>query len=328
MIETDQQRRKLAAARLSVISNSGLIIIKIIAGLLSGSVSIISEAIHSGVDLLAAFIALFSVKTSHVPADELHPFGHGKIENISGTIEALLIFIAAGWIVYEAVDKLLYVRPLTSLGLGMAVMLISALVNWAVSRFLFKVGREADSIAIQADAWHLRTDVYTSSGVMAGLALIWLGGLLVPETNLHWLDPVCAIAVALIIIHAAYELTVKSAMDLLDAKLPEDEEIWIGGLISEYRPSLHGFHKMRTRKSGNFRFVEFHIKVDPDMSVEASHHITEELSSRIEKQYPKASVTVHTEPCDGKCQDHCLAGCLLNEIERDKLKQIVNDAGS
>lgn len=113
MIETDQQRRKLAAARLSVISNSGLIIIKIIAGLLSGSVSIISEAIHSGVDLLAAFIALFSVKTSHVPADELHPFGHGKIENISGTIEALLIFIAAGWIVYEAVDKLLYVRPLT-----------------------------------------------------------------------------------------------------------------------------------------------------------------------------------------------------------------------
>lgn len=174
--DSDLQRRKMAAARLSVYSNSGLILVKLIVGVLSGSVSIISEAIHSGVDLLAAFIALFSVRTSHIPADDIHPFGHGKIENISGTIEALLIFLAAGWIVYEALDKLMNVKPLESLGLAVGVMMVSSAVNWLVSSLLFRVGRESESIALQADAWHLRTDVYTSLGVMASLALIWLGG--------------------------------------------------------------------------------------------------------------------------------------------------------
>lgn len=320
--EVGLQRRKMAAARLSVYSNSSLILIKVIAGVLSGSVSIISEAVHSGVDLLAAFIALFSVKTSSLPADEVHPFGHGKIENISGTIEALLIFLAAGWIVYEAIDKLMNVKPLAALSLGVGVMMVSSVVNWLVSSILFRVGRESESIALQADAWHLRTDIYTSLGVMTGLALIWLGGIIYPRVYLQWLDPACAIFVALIITHAAYKLTVTSGRDLVDAKLPEEEERWIMHLISEYRPSLHGFHRLRTRKAGNFRFVEFHIKVDPDMSVESSHDITEELATRIEKHFPKASVTVHTEPCGTECEEKCLAGCFLSQHERDNMIQM------
>src|SRR5512136_1708331 len=147
----DAQRQKSAVAWLSVISNTALVTGKLIIGLLIGSVSVISEAIHSGVDLLAAVIALFAVKTSHRVADEDHPFGHGKVENISGTIEALLIFLAAGWIIYEAAHKLIRPEPLEAVGWGVGVMLVSSIANIVVSQMLFKVGRETDSMALQAD---------------------------------------------------------------------------------------------------------------------------------------------------------------------------------
>ncbi len=162
----DLQKRKESAARLSVLSNSFLVVFKVIIGVAIGSVSIISEAIHSGVDLLAAVIAMFSVKTSSVPADERHPFGHGKIENISGFVEALLIFGAAFWIIFEALQKLNVPDVMENPQWGVGVMLFSAVMNFIVSQKLFQVGKEADSIALHADAWHLRTDVYTSAGVM------------------------------------------------------------------------------------------------------------------------------------------------------------------
>ncbi|MBU3932000.1 MAG: cation diffusion facilitator family transporter, partial [Proteobacteria bacterium] len=146
----DVQSRKMRVAGLSVISNTILVVLKLVVGLLIGSVSIMSEAIHSGVDLLAAVIALISVRTSSLPADTKHPFGHGKVENISGTIEALLIFVASGWIIFEAIRKLLHPRPIEYVGWGVVVMLISAAVNLVVSEMLFKVGIETDSIALQA----------------------------------------------------------------------------------------------------------------------------------------------------------------------------------
>lgn len=315
------QRRKERVALLSVASNSVLVVMKLVVGLTIGSVSIISEAIHSAVDWLAAVIALFSVKTSSLPADERHPFGHGKIENISGTIEALLIFVAAGWIIFEAVKKILHPEPIEDLGWGVGVMLVSAVVNIVVSERLFKVGRETDSVALQADAWHLRTDVYTSAGVMVSLAAIWLGARIFPDLDLHWLDPAAAIGVALLIIKAAYDLTIQSARDLLDVNLPGEEEDWIRERILERRPVVHGFHQLRTRKSGHFRFVEFHLQVDPQMTVLDSHNITEELSDRIEKRFPHTSVTIHMEPCEGNCVGHCLEGCLLTPERRLEIQR-------
>jgi cation diffusion facilitator family transporter len=305
------RNRKIAVALLSVISNTALTIVKLAAGFVIGSVSILSEAIHSAMDLLAALVALVSVRKSGMPADTRHPFGHGKIENISGTIEALLIFVAAGWIIYEAIDRLFEPRPLQRFGWGIGVMLFSAGVNTVVSALLFKVGKETDSVALEADAWHLRTDVYTSIGVTLSLLVVWVGERVFAGVQLDWLDPVAAIGVALLIIKAAYDLTLKSARDLMDARLPEDEEIRIHQLIRSHSPDIHGFHDLRTRKAGGFRFVEFHMKVDPHMTVEDSHRITEEIADRIEKQFPGASVTIHTEPCDGKCQKKCLEGCLL-----------------
>jgi cation diffusion facilitator family transporter len=320
----DAQTRKVRVAVLSVISNITLVVLKIIVGALIGSVSILSEAIHSGVDLIAAIIALFSVRTSSIPPDKRHPFGHGKIENISGTIEALLIFAAACWIIFEAIKRLRHPEPLEALGWGVGVMLISAVANYFVSQRLFKVGKETDSVALAADAWHLRTDVYTSAGVMIGLALIWLGERIYPGIDLNWLDPAAAIAVALLIIKAAYDLTIQSAKDLLDVTLPPEEESWIRQRILQHQPVIHGFHRLRTRKSGHFRFVEFHLKVDPDMSVQISHAITEDLSLSIEKQFPGTSVMIHIEPCDGDCEGDCLQGCLLPEQERQEQQQRLN----
>ncbi|MFH1080081.1 MAG: cation diffusion facilitator family transporter [Pseudomonadota bacterium] len=312
----DAQSRKVRVAALSVISNTTLVVMKLIVGLLIGSISIISEAIHSGVDLVAAMIALFSVKTSSIPPDKQHPFGHGKIENISGAIEAMLIFAAAVWIIFEAVQKLRNPEPLKTPGWGVGVMTVSVMVNYFVSTILFKVAKETDSIALEADAWHLRTDVYTSAGVVVSLMLIWSGQASFPGTDLGWLDPVAAIAVAVLIIKAAYDLTRRSSKDLLDTTLPPEEEAWIRQRILHHGPAICGFHQLRTRKSGHFRFVEFHLKVDPEMSVQISHAITEDLSLGIERQFPSTSVMIHIEPCDGDCKGNCLQGCLLSEQRR------------
>lgn len=315
---TALQKRKERVALLSVASNSFLVLFKVIVGVAIGSVSIISEAIHSGVDLLAAIIAMVSVKTSSVPADDHHPFGHGKIENISGFVEALLIFAAAFWIIFEAVNKLKAPQVMENAEWGVGVMLFSAVMNFIVSQKLFKVGREADSIALQADAWHLRTDVYTSAGVMFGLSVIWLGHKFYPNPNIHWIDPVAAICVAFLIMHAAYELTVHSLRDLIDAKLPMDEEDYVREMISR-EPSIYGYHQLRTRKAGHERFVEFHIKVDPHMSVHDSHSITKILKKNIREKFTNCVITIHIEPCDGECTDVCVAGCLLPESKRRKI---------
>ncbi len=309
----DSGRRKNRAALVSVISNTFLVSTKLAVGFWIGSVSVISEAIHSGVDLVAAIIAWFSVRTSSKPADKDHAFGHGKIENISGTVEALLIFLAAGWIIYEAFQKFIRPEPIDEPVLGVVIMLVSTVTNMFVSRMLFRVGRETDSVALLADAWHLRTDVYTSIGVMGGLALIWLGQRLFPNYHLGWIDSACAIAVALLIIKAAYGLTLQSARDLLDASLPAEEERWIRNLVESRRDAIKGYHAFRTRKAGHYRFIEFHIQVDPQMTVESSHTLTQDLSRAIVDKMPHATITIHVEPCTQKCNDKCLAGCLLPE---------------
>jgi cation diffusion facilitator family transporter len=302
---------KARVALLSVVSNALLVAAKLIIGILTGSVSIISEAIHSAVDLVAALIAFVSVRASAEPADAQHPFGHGKFENISGAVEALLIFVAAGWIIWEAVHKIIRPQELELVGWGIGVMLVSAVANWLVSRRLFRVGEQTDSVALKADAWHLRTDVYTSVGVMVGLAIVWTVERWFPQADVHWVDPVVALAVALLIIKAAWDLTAESVRDLLDARLPEGEEALIRAHIAALGPAIRGFHGLRTRKAGATRFVQVHVVVDPAMSVHDSHELSDALESAIMEHYPAAHVTVHVEPCVKQCTDRCLAGCLM-----------------
>jgi cation diffusion facilitator family transporter len=292
----DLQNEKSAVAWLSVVSNTTLVLLKCAVGLMIGSVAVISEGIHSAVDLVAALIALFAVKKSGKPADKDHPFGHGKVENISGTVEAILIFFAAAWIIYEAVHKLMHPAPMEAAGWGVAVMLLSTVANTIVSQRLFRVGRKSESAALLADAWHLRTDVYTSAGVLGGLLFIWIGRWLLPGVDLQWLDPVAAIAVALLIFKAAYDLTLEAGRDLLDAKLPEGEEQLIRDHLAEFFPTIRGVHRFRTRKSGQIRFVEFHMRVDGTMTVNQAHDLSHQIANAIEEHFPGTNINIHVEP--------------------------------
>lgn len=291
--------RKKAVAMLSVCSNTVLVVGKIVIGILIGSVSVISEGIHSGVDLIAAVIAFFAVRVSGRPEDEEHPFGHGKIENLSGTIEAVLIFLAAGWIIFEAGEKLLHPRPMGQIGWGIGIMLVSSVANLIVSHYLFKVGNETDSVALQADAWHLRTDVWTSVGVMSGLVVVWIGEALFPRLHLAWIDPVAAIGVAFLIFSAAWHLTVESGRDLLDASLPDAETKWLRAYLRQWVHDKCDCRYLRTRKAGSTRFVEFDLLVEPSLSVEASHKICDKMTKEIIAKFGEfTKVVIHTEPKD------------------------------
>ncbi len=302
--------RKSRVAALSITSNAALVAVKLAGGLAMGSVSVISEAIHSAVDLAAAVIAFLSVRSAAKPPDRKHPFGHGKFENLSGAVEALLIFAAAGWIIREAILKLIAPHPMERAGLGAALMLVSTIVNWNVSTRLFKVGKETDSIALMADGWHLRTDVYTSAGVMAGLAVVWLNDVLGLGWRVAWVDPVAALCVACLILKAAWDLTAQSVHDLLDTSLPAEEEAWIRDLVKAHHPQVRGMHGMRTRKGGAERFVEFHLIVDETMHVKDAHDLSERIETAIEQHFPAIHVSIHIEPCYKPCSETCLAGCL------------------
>jgi cation diffusion facilitator family transporter len=308
---SEARRRKTRVAILSVASNTLLILFKIVVGLLIGSVAVISEAIHSAVDLVAALIALFAVRKASEAADECHPYGHGKFENISGTIEAVLIFLAAIWIIYSAVRKLLSPHAIEMPVWGVGVMLVSAIVNTIVSRRLFKVGRETESVALQADGWHLRTDVYTSLGVMLGLLVIWIAGLVWPGVNLSRIDPAVAIIVALMIMKAAYDLTREAARDLLDVSLPDSDVDWIPGFVKERWPAVRSFHHLRTRKAGSTRFIDFHLAVDDNMSVGAAHELGDEIVVAIKERVPDSRVHIHVEPCAFQCPESCETGCSI-----------------
>jgi cation diffusion facilitator family transporter len=312
-------RLKQNTAQLSVLSNTSLVLMKFVIGFAIGSVSIISEAIHSSMDLIAAVIAFISVRKSAEPPDAAHSFGHGKFEDISGLIEALLIFVAAILIIYEAVSKLLgrttvELQP-EMIILGIAVMGISALANWYVSHRLFIVAKESESIALESDAWHLRTDIYTSLGVFAGLVLIKL-------TRIQIFDPLVALCVAVVIMKAAYDLTKRSLTDLSDHSIPETDEKRIKEIICEHSSIYAGFHDLKTRRSGPEIFIEFHLVVPGDISVAQSHDLTDHLESDLNTEYPRATITIHVEPCtEGKC-NRCGSFCTFNEKHKGQNKPV------
>ncbi|AKG54282.1 cobalt-zinc-cadmium resistance protein [Dehalogenimonas sp. WBC-2] len=310
---------KSRAAALSVGSNAVLFILKVTVGLATGAVSILAEAIHSALDLTAAVIAFFGVRAADKPADREHPFGHGKWENVSGTIEALLIFIAAAWIIYEAIKRIIHGAEVELLGWGMAVMLVSVIANTIVSRHLFKTAKATDSIALEADGQHLRTDIMTSAGVLTGLVLVQI-------TGLKMLDPVVAIAVGLIIIKAAYDILKKSFGDIVDTGLPPEDEKIIVGILKEHRQQLAGFHGLRTRKAGAQRFAELHVVMPRDITVEKSHQICDHLESELKKRLPRLEITLHVEPCDDDCPE-CQVSCDSRKSPPGKNRRKVKPAG-
>lgn len=281
--------KRIRYASLSIFSNTLLIFLKIIAGILSGSVSIISEAIHSSMDLIASFIAFFSIKMSSKPADKQHPYGHGKIENISAVIEGLLILIAAILIIKEAIEKMIHPTEIENAYIAIAVMIISGIVNFFVSGKLYKVAKEEDSIALEADALHLKTDVYTSLGVGFGLLLIKL-------TGINILDPIIAIIVALLIVKEGWELISKAFSPLLDQKLDDEIEEKINLVLKKYNNQIIDYHRLRTRKSGDMSYIDFHLTVNGNLTVKESHDLSESIEHELEKIIKKANIFIHIDP--------------------------------
>lgn len=288
----DVQINKVKVARLSIISNACLTAGKLWVGLAMGSVGVISEALHSGLDLVASLIAFMAIRQSGKPADENHPYGHGKFENLAGITEALLILVAAIGIFSQAVPKLLHGSgELEALGLGATVMGVSALVNWMISRVLIKVGQETESPALVADGWHLRTDVYTSLGVFLGIGAIKITGYTI-------LDPIIAIAVGLLIVKAAVNLIRESMGSMLDASLPLEEEQIIKGVLLKYADKFLEFHGLRTRKAGPNRHVDLHLVVPRHMPISSAHLLCDQIEAEIKENLPGVEVLIHTEPCE------------------------------
>jgi len=286
---------KSRAAAVSVASNSTLVLLKLAVGFLSGSVSIISEAIHSANDLLASLIAWVSVSKSDKAADAEHPYGHGKVEAISGAVEAALIIMAAIWIVVEAVKKVMRGGETEHLGLGTAVMAVSVVVNILVSRYLFRVARREDSLALEADAHHLSTDVYTSLGVAVGLAIVWGARTFAGTNAFDIVDPIVAIAVALFILKIGVQLTLSSAGHLLDHSLPADELRTIEAILKSH-PEVLEWHNLRTRKSGSQRYVEAHVTLRGDLTLSMAHTAAHQMEKAINAALPSAQATLHVDP--------------------------------
>jgi cation diffusion facilitator family transporter len=285
---------KVQAARLSILSNATLVFLKLLVGAVSHSISIIAEAIHSGVDLIAAMIAFYAVRISAQPPDEAHAYGHGKYENISGTVEALLIIVAAFVIGIESVKKL-YHPVVLKAGLGVIVMLISALANLLVSANLFKVAKATDSIALEADGHHLRLDVFTSLGICLGLLAVYLAKGACPAVM--YIDPVLGLLVAFWVGWIGLQLSHKAIGPLLDMQLPLSEVERITEIIhSDER--VVGFHKLRTRKSGAQRHVDVHLIVPGKMSLSDAHELAEEIEDKIRAEFDHVSVLTHVEPDD------------------------------
>jgi cation diffusion facilitator family transporter len=295
---------KKGAPIVSVTSNTVLTIAKLTAGTITGSVSVLSEGIHSATDLLASLMALFSVRAASKPADDKHQFGHGKIENISGTVEGALIFAAAGYIVYESIQKLIHGVELEKLSLGIYVMGGAALTNILVSRHLRRVGKKTDSVAIEADAMHLLTDVYTAAGVFVALILVQITGWVI-------LDPIIAIVMALLIFRMAYQITAKSVGGLVDKRLPGHEVNRIARIVESHIGKIVSYKDLQTRKSGSERFAHLTLIVPKGMTVANAHAICDHIEEEVKEKFPTCHCILHTEPCIAATTGQCPPDCPL-----------------
>ena len=291
---------KARAALLSIFSNSALIAAKLAVAVLTGSVSILSEALHSGMDLAAAAMAFFSVRAADKPADRAHPFGHGKFESVSGAAEGALILLAAGLIIHSSVVRIVSgEHNLRFPAAGAAVMAFSVLVNTIVSTRLMRIARKTSSIALEADAWHLRTDVYTSAGVFAGMAFLTAAG----KFGWHWaahIDGFLAISIALVILRAGWGITRQSYHHLVDRALPEDEHDRLVSLLQSHYKEFVDFHSLRTRLAGNQRHIDFHLLLPPKMPLEEAHNLCDHLEADIHALLPRSEVLIHPEPASRK----------------------------
>lgn len=285
-------RSKTAAAAVSIVSNSILILVKVIAGTITGSVAILTEAMHSSIDLIASIVAFISVRKADVPADESHHYGHEKIENLAAVVEGILILVGSAVIAFEAIRRLALGGHVDHVGLGVAVVGGSALANIGVASLLARRARETESAALEADAAHLRSDALTSGGVLVALVLIGV-------TGEQWIDPVVALVVAAAITVSGVRILTRSSRVLVDEALPADELDAIRSTVMAFGArGVAGFHALRARRAGARRYVDLHVQFRAGTTLEDAHWTAHELADAIRGRLRGADVLVHLEPED------------------------------
>jgi cation diffusion facilitator family transporter len=281
---------KFGAARLSIISNTTLIVLKVAAGAITGSIAIITEAVHSSIDLLASIVAYLSLRKADEPADADHMYGHAKVENLAAAIEGMLILVGAGVILYESVHRLTAGGKVENIGVGITVIAVSAVVNVVVSTYLYRQARAHDSPALEGDAAHLRADAATSVAVLIGLVLIEV-------TGVQELDAIVALMVGSAIVYAGVRILSRSSRVLMDAALPAEELDVVRRAIADFPgPELVGFHKLRGRRAGSARHIDLHLQFAPGTSLERAHAVAHELQAAVRVTMPGADLLVHMEP--------------------------------
>lgn len=278
-------------AWLSIAAAVVTISIKVVAWWVSGSVGLLSDAAESVVNLVAAVVTLIALTIAAKPADDNHHFGHTKAEYFSAATEGIMIFVAALVIMVAAVDRLMSPQALENVGLGLAISAVASVVNGSVALVLLKAGRNHRSIALEADGHHLMTDVWTSVGVIVGVGLVMF-------TGWNWLDPVVAILVAVNILWTGWKLISSSVVGLMDSALPDEDNERLRAILQSFESQEIEFHAFRTRVSGSRRFMEFHMLVPGDWSVQEGHTQMDYVIEALKTDYPDLSITSHLEPIE------------------------------
>ncbi|MFW6105148.1 MAG: cation diffusion facilitator family transporter [Chloroflexota bacterium] len=292
---------KAGATKLLIAVVVGLIILKVIVSWLTGSISILAQATDSLLDLFAGLITFFAIRIAAKPADEEHRYGHGKVEDIAGVVQGILIFSAGGLIIYSAIVRIIKGSSIELAGAGIAVMAVSIVVSIFLSRHLLNVSRVTGSVALEANARNIAADVYSASAVLVGLAIVRF-------TGLDIIDPVLAIGVAAYILKIAVDTIRKPISGLLDETLPPSQQAVIEDCLRKHSREVSGFHGLRTRRSGSQSYIDLHLVMAKDISLERAHQICDRIEVEIQSTLGEASVTIHAEPCNNECEQ-CSAIC-------------------
>jgi len=279
-------------AAISLVTTAALLVLKLVLGLISGSIAVLSDAVDSGTDLTAGAAALISVRIAAQPADEEHPYGHGKVETISASVAATIIGIGGGVIVYQAVRRLISGGQEIDVGIGLIAMVIAAVANVLLAFFMRREAKRSQSMALGAEATHLQTNVVQAGTIIAGL-------LLVAVTGEEIFDPLVALGLAAYMGWTALGLVRIATSEMMDTALPDADLAAIHDVLVGHREHVRGFHRLRTRRAGAVRHVDMHVLVDPALTVEQVHPISDGIEHEIEARLPGTIAVIHVEPDDG-----------------------------
>jgi len=269
-----------------------LTVVKLVVGVMSGSVAVLASAIDSVLDMGVSIFNFFSIKKAEERPDEMFPYGKGKVQAIAGVIEGTVITISGIYIIYEAISKMIVGKETEYIGISVVVMLFSLFTTWFLVKYLLNIAESTDNIVIKADALHYKTDLLSNGAVLAALGVVYLSGW-------QWVDALFGLGIGIYIIYSAYEIIEESVMILLDRSLDSDIVAKIGEILAS-ASKVNGYHWLKTRTDGTRNFVEFHMVLTPDMTLEEAHHIAEEIEYEIASLEPNKGwvITPHFDPYD------------------------------